>query len=352
MLGEFQFDRLAASWERALQANGVDVVRFDLGGAFSKLGWIARNRYGHRLTIRSYALRRWAARRYNQALCETVIDSGSSALILHNGRFVFPETLTRLQARGVKVAVFHADNPFPPHYNSFPETLPVARQADLYLIWSERLVDKLRVAGVRNPRFLPFAWDPEAFPYAPPPPDPWPGVLFVGGWDPQREAFLNRVAERFPLKIYGPSYWGSRTAKHSLARQCWMGGELGGAEAAKAIRESAISLNILRTQHVVDERPDGLIMRHFEVPGAGGFLLSTRSGGAVRLFPEGESADYFGGVEECLSKIDYYLANPARRRAIAAEAHRQVALAHRYTDRMAQLLEWLGAPSRTPGEQT
>lgn len=338
LLGEFQFDRLASSWERAFRANGVEVVRFDVNEALRHLHWIVRNRYSHRLTIRSYPIRRWAAQKYNQAIFDAVKRSGVKVLVIHNGSFVFPETIVRLQSVGVKVVVFHADNPFPPHYNNFPETLPVAKASDLYLIWSEQLVVKLREAGVKTPYFLPFAWDTEVFPYVPPSDDPWPGVLFVGGWDREREEFLNRIAEKYPLRIYGPGYWGSRTQKDSLARQCWMGGELTGSAAAKVIRESAISLNILRTQHIIDGAADGLIMRHFEVPGAGGFLLSTRSGGASRLFPDGESAGYFDGVEECISKIGYYLSNPAHRQEIAERAHRRVAEKHCYADRMREVM--------------
>lgn len=338
LVGEFRFDRLAGSWERAFSAHGVDVVRFEVREAFCRLHGILQNRYGHRLTIRRYAIRRWATQAYNQALFETVSNSGAGVLVIHNGPFIFPETVARIQKLGVKVAVFHADNPFPPHYNNRPETLPVAKVVDLYLIWSERLVAKLREVGVKNPRFLPFGWDPEVFPYTPPPADPWPGVLFIGGWDRQREVFLERIAEQFPLRIYGPGYWGSRTRQNGLVRRCWMGSELTGPDAARVIRGSAISLNILRTQHIIDGQPDGLIMRHFEVLGAGGFLLSTRSDGATRLFPEGEAADYFSDVEGCMSKITNYLSHPSRRQEIAVRGHELVANEHRYTNRIHEIL--------------
>ncbi|MDD5035771.1 MAG: glycosyltransferase [Methylococcaceae bacterium] len=339
--GEFTPGSLGASWTRAFEAFGLKVLRFDVNEESRKLHWMLRNRYSHRATIRNYFLRWLGSKNYNEALYRTVVSNDAEVLVLHNGCFVFPETIERLQQGGVKVVVFHADNPFPPHYNNRPETLPVARVSDLYLIWSERLVDRLRAVGVPNPRFLPFAWDEEVFPYEQPPEQSWEGVLFVGNWDPQREAFLDRIAERFPLKIYGASYWGTRTRRNGLARKSWMGDVLLGPDAAKVLRKSAICLNILRTQHYVDGTADGLIMRHFEVPGAGGFLLSTRSGGATRLFPEGISADYFDDVEECMAKVDKYLADSSARRNIAAQAHEEITAAHRYMHRAGVILKWL-----------
>ena len=41
-------------------------------------------------------------------------------------------------------------------------------------------------------------------------------------------------------------------------------------------------------------------MRTFELPGAGGFLLATRTAGAAEIYPEGEAGAYFGSVGELL----------------------------------------------------
>jgi hypothetical protein len=243
---------------------------------------------------------------------------------------------------GIRIACFFPDNPFPPHYAARPETLPAARAADVCLIWSERLVPKLKNAGVPNPAFLPFAWDPRVFPYQNDRTQgTWPGVLFLGGWDKEREDFLERLASHVPLRIYGPDYWRTRTRTGSRVRSCWQRADLRLDAAARVIRESAICLNVLRTQHLVDGVPDGLIMRHFEVPGAGGFLLSTRSGGATTLFPEGETGEYFSGVNECVEKIRYYLANESARRQLAERAHAEIAMRHQYTDRARQILQLL-----------
>jgi spore maturation protein CgeB len=342
LAGQFSPGALGLSYKRAFEAIGVRISTFDLRTSRQNLGWLMRNRLIHRLTIRNYFIRSVSARAFNQQLETEVLRSGAQVLFVLTLEFVFPETLQNLRQRGVRVVSFYPDNPFPPHYNARPETLAAARETDLCLIWSEKLVRRLQEAGVSNPAFLPFAWDPEVFPYQGDRPQGiWPGVLFLGGWDRQREVFLEKLARQVPLRIYGPGYWGTRTRPFSRVRRCWQGKELMLADAAQVIRESAICLNVLRRQHIANGEPDGMIMRHFEVPGAGGFLLSTRGGGATTLFPEGDSGEYFSGVEECAEKINKYMGNTSARRDLSERAHALIAARHQYRDRALEIMRLL-----------
>lgn len=342
LVGNFSAGNLESSYQHAFSAIGVHTHTFDVDESRYLLNWLMRNRITHRLTIGSRIVRKNTSRAFNRSLESFVLRSKAPAVLVFGGQFVMPETLHNFRQKGIRVSIYFADNPFPPHCNHRPETLPAARETDLYLIWSERLVEKLGDAGVSNPVFLPFAWDPEAFPYQDTQPQGrWPGVLFLGGWDIEREDFLEQLAAHIPLRIYGPAYWGNRTKTRSRVRNCWQGSELRLANAARVIRESAISLNLLRTQHIIDGEPDGLIMRHFEVPGSGGFLLSTRGGGATTLFPEEKCGEYFSDFSECLDKVKHYIANESGRRGLANSAHAEVAAHHKYTDRARQIIRLL-----------
>jgi hypothetical protein len=342
LVGDFSPGNLEASYQRAFSAIGVRTYSVDVGNIRSKLNWILRNRIIQRLTIRSSAVREHASRAFNRSVESGVLHSNAPAVLIFKGEFVMPETLHNIRSKSMRVACYYADNPFPPHSSQRPETLPAAKETDLYLIWSELLVAKLSDAGVRNPVFLPFAWDPEIFPCEESlPQGGWPGALFLGGWDKRREDFLEGLASRIPLRIYGPPYWGTRTKARSRVRRCWQGSDLRLADAARIIRESAVSINILRAQHIIDGVPDGLIMRHFEVPGAGGFLMSTRGGGATSLFPQGETGEYFSDLAECVEKAKYYIANESERRRLVERAHSKVASEHQYTDRARQIIRLL-----------
>ncbi|NJD34683.1 MAG: glycosyltransferase [Betaproteobacteria bacterium] len=333
LAGDFRSDRLGASYERAFRTLGREVIRFDVVEHFASLAWPARNRILHRATIRSLALRQNWSRRFNSDLVDKAKQAGADWVLLLNGEWVMPGTIRKLQRNGSRVAIFHADNPFPPHYANRPETLEAAVEADLYLIWSKRLVSRLTDIGVRKAAFVPFGWDEFIHPFqGETKQGAWPGVVFVGNWDREREGFLENIAAHFPLRIHGTAYWATRSRPNSRVRQCWSGGPLFMADAAHAMREAAISLNLLRRQHIIDGQADGVIMRHFEVPGAGGFLLSTRSSTATELFEEGISGAYFADVDECLSKCQYYLAAVEERLRIVDQAHKAVSDQFKYID--------------------
>lgn len=340
--GDFREYRLAASYERAMAALGWEVFSFDTWGERHRLSWWLRNRWTHRLTVKSAAARRVGCNAYSAAFQRRIRETKPDLVFILNGELLWPDSIAAAKASGARVAIFHPDNPLPGNYANRPETLPLAREADVYLVWSDELVRELRSRGFGKAHFMPFGWDPEAFPYHPPATPKDFDVAFVGGWDPAREELLNKVAARFPLRIWGPPYWDTRTSRGGVCRGRWQGHELAPTAAAEVISRAKITLNVLRDQHVIGGRPDGVIMRTFEVPGAGGFLLSTRTPTAVRLFPEREAGAYFGGAAECVEMIDFYLADDALRNRIAQTAHALVEGQHRYENRVRELVELVG----------
>jgi len=293
----------------------------------------------HRLTIRSLGLRRLGARAQNDLVIGVASQHRPDLVFVTNGELLMPETFRRLRGLGAHVTLLHADNPFPPHYANRPETLPAAREVDTYFVWSTRIARRLETAGVRRARYLPFAWDPVVFPFQGFASEWDSEVVFIGGWDREREALLDAVARRFQLKIWGPPYWTTRTKPWSRARRAWQGRALTGPEAAQAAARAKIVLNPLRRQHWVDGAPDGVIMRTFEVPGCGGFLLATRSREALELFPENISGAYFANKDECIAQIERFLTDSDRRMALARASHEVVARDHRYQHRAATILE-------------
>jgi len=335
IFGDFRPDRLGSSFRRAFEILDCHVIRADTVTLGTELAPWLRSRLGHRATAGSLPMRRMGSRSMNQSLLALAARSKADLAVILNGDFVMPETLASIRSLGTNVFVFHADNPFPPYAPSRPEHLPSAREADCYFIWSRALALRLGRAGVRHVEYLPFAWDAAVFPFQSDRAKPVHDVVFIGGWDRTRERLLADVARHFPLKIWGPSYWITRTRPWSPLRGCWQGGAATGGDAARIIAQSRVVLNVLRDQNL----PDGTNMRTFEVPGCGNITLATRSAGATDIFPEGRSSCYFDSTHSCLERVEWMLSHDAERRDMADEAHVTVKRCNTYVHRAQRILD-------------
>ena len=338
LVGNFNLDTLECSYRDAFQNLGHFSQCIDVRSFKEELAWWLKDRITHRLTINNHFLRSLGSRQYNQMMLSKILESKPNFVLIFGGEWLLVQTVEALQKKQIKVAIINGDNPYAPHYASRPEMLPAAKTCDAYFIWSELLVKRLKKDGIAA-HFLAFAWDEAVFPYLGEINHYQTEVSFIGGWDQERELFLNSIGKHFPLKIWGHDYWQKRTASSSLSRKLWQGRELRASKAAQMIAHSKINLNILRKQHYTDGIPDGVIMRTFEVPGAGGFLLATRSRGANEILIEERDVGYFVNTEECLNQIEYYLSNEKQRKQMALHAHNLVASEHRYEHRAHQIIE-------------
>lgn len=87
---------------------------------------------------------------------------------------------------------------------------------------------------------------------------------------------------------------------------------------------------------------DTYTRRCFEIPASGAMLLSERSSDLENLFAAGEEADYFSSPEELGEKLDLYLGDEAKCRAVAAAGRAKVSSAgHDVDSRMRMLLTWI-----------
>lgn len=335
LYGDFGQYRLAGSYQRALRGLGCDVVPIDTQKIAGYLAFWLRNRLLHRLTLRSRMWRELGSARWNEHVRQRLGEVSPDLFLVLNGDLLMPETVQRVRSSGVQVFIFHADNPLPPWAASRPETVPSALVCDTYFVWSRNLAERLRDIGVARTEYLPFAWDPDVFPHFGLSATPTHQVVFVGGWDEEREACLTELSERFDLKIWGPPYWRTRTRPGSPLRRCWQGTAIEGSQAAQVLADSAIALNLLRQQNL----PDGVNMRTFEVPGCGGFALATRTKGALTILPEDSAGVYFGDIEECCMQIERFLARPVERLELAENAHARVANGHQYAHRARRILD-------------
>ncbi len=157
----------------------------------------------------------------------------------------------------------------------------------------------------------------------------------------------------YPVSFIGSAY-GSRPARLATLRaagivvECfghgWPGGPVAAGRIPEIVRDSVLSLNF-------SEAGSGsglqIKARMFEVPAAGGMLLTEAAPHLEDYFVPGAEIAQFHDEVQLLAQARQLLADPARRDAIAQAGHARVAREHTYGQRLRKLLDQLGPV--TPG---
>jgi spore maturation protein CgeB len=186
-------------------------------------------------------------------------------------------------------------------------------------------------AGCLDVRYLPFAYDDELFGPAPIPTGALAsGVLFVGGADKDRAAFM----ARFMRSGLRPALVGGYWDRFPETRGCSLG--LRDSEGLRALTAAAaVNLCLVRRAN-----RDGHVMRSFEIPAIGGFMLAEDTVEHREIFgEEGRCVLYFNTPEAAVEKARWALAQPNERDRMARAAHELVIGGkHTYRDRLLQML--------------
>lgn len=113
----------------------------------------------------------------------------------------------------------------------------------------------------------------------------------------------------------------------------WPNGSVPADEIPRIMRESIISLNFSNSKGL-----NQIKARTFEVPGAGGFLLTENAPDLENYyFPDNEIA-VFDNLEELYSKARYYISNQNIRNKVAFAGYQRTCLHHTYDLRLLEIL--------------
>jgi spore maturation protein CgeB len=162
----------------------------------------------------------------------------------------------------------------------------------------------------------------------------------------------------FVGSIYGyRAEWIAALRASGIAVSCFGHGTENGVVSAARIPEiyltSRISLNFSGSGQnpggMGRQDPRQIKARTFEVPGAGGFLLTETAPGLERYFEIGREIATFASPAELVEKVRYYLGRPGERDAIAQAGHLGVSAEHTYEQRFSEILERLGVLRRQRG---
>jgi hypothetical protein len=338
VIGPFGPGQLPASFARAFEQLGYEVVRFDSDRAYFEAGCGAGNRLVRR------ALRRVWWKRMNARTVELVRSSRPALVLAVKGAYLHAETVRGIrQNLGIPVVNYYADNPYcglpwNPRKPSIQrrDLIAVLRHYTRVWIWERGLAARLVADGVAA-AYLPFGVDPDIFHPLAPAPCAECGrdhtVVFIGQHYDKREAHIAAV-RRQPVALWGSRWPRARrrfNGQHTIHQY-----PIFATHCARLYSSAAVSLNVM-----ADDNMPGHNMRTFEIPGSGGLMLSTYTAEQAEFFPDGEAALYYRDPAEIDEQIERALCDrpwAARLRRCAVT----IAANHQYTHRARTVAADLG----------
>jgi spore maturation protein CgeB len=149
---------------------------------------------------------------------------------------------------------------------------------------------------------------------------------------------------RYPVTFVGAAHGDRRRRIESLAErgidvECfghgWRRGAVAVEEISEIMHDSVISLNFANSRG-----ENQIKARTFEVPGAGGFLLTGDARGLDRYYRPGREVVIYSDLDDLAAKIRYFLSHSAERDAIARAGYERTLAEHTYEQRLQQVLDF------------
>ncbi|MGH7782088.1 MAG: CgeB family protein [Candidatus Binataceae bacterium] len=257
-------------------------------------------------------------------------------VLMGKGAYFSPATLRQVrEVSGAAMVNWATDDPFNSAANTrdLIESIP---RYDLYVCTKRAMMDDVIRAGCARVAYVRFGYKPKVhFPQAPATPEEHRrydcDAMFIGGGDADRAPYFETLIRALPelrLNLYG-GYWD----RYSALKRYWRGSAIG-RDFRLAAGGAKIAINLVRRANRDDH-----VMRTFELPACGGFMLTERTPAHQEIFAEDREAVFFSSPDEMAAKVGQWLARDADRRAIAAAGQRKIIEGRNtYADRLQEIL--------------
>jgi hypothetical protein len=274
-------------------------------------------------------------RAFNAAFVAEARRIAPDIVLVGKGAYFTAATLREVrEVTGATMINWASDDPFNPasSTNDLVDSIPLY---DLYVCTKRAVVDDVIRAGCAHAIYVRFGYKPEFhFPEAPATAQEHRrfdcDVMFIGGGDADRAPYfetLVRVLPRVRLNLYG-GYWD----RFPALRRYWRGHAIG-RDFRLAVGGAKICVNLVRRANRDDH-----VMRTFELPACGGFMLAERTDAHQELFAENREAAFFRNSTDLAVAVSQWLLRNDQRRAIAHAAHHKILAGNTYTDRITEIL--------------
>ena len=248
-------------------------------------------------------------------------------ILNHDPSYVGSDFLSRVKRRG-RTIVGQIASPLP-RYETYSAY-------DFMMSSLPNFVENFRARGIRS-ELSHLAFEPSILNALGPQPERDIAVSFVGSLSAEHSArifFLEYLAERVPLKVWGPSV--ERLPAESPLWRCYQG-EAWGIEMYQILRRSVVTLN----RHIDLSEDFANNMRLYEGTGMGALLLTDQKKNLHELFQPGKHLVTYDSNEACVDEIRNLLEDRSRCDAMAFAGQAHVLRCHNYLVRMQEFLNIL-----------
>lgn len=271
---------------------------------------------------------------YNEVLKGLARSLRPDTLIATGVVPVLASTIRGLRDEGVSAINFSTDDPFNPGMRAewFLESLTAY---DAVFTPRHANIGDLKRLGCESVAYLPFAYDPYLWLSAGDEAGPEPSsdeIVFVGGADEDRRRFFSEFqSSGAPIALCG-AYWDKDPRFARYAR-----GIMDPKSIRALTRRAAVNICLVRRAN-----RDGHVMRTFEIPAIGGFMVAEDTPDHRKILGgEGDGVLYFTSPGEAAEKVRWAMGHPEARREMARRAHvRVLGMENTYTDRLRFMLQY------------
>ena len=324
LVGRLGGTHIGGSFARGAAKLGIDLIWFDADKA-SPGPRLLRSLSWHLADRRPMYLRR-----FEEELI-AVCSSTKPQILISTGIAPLTEfALRALRQLSVVCVNYSTDDPWNPAMRSrwHLRALP---SYDIVFSTRRSNLNDFRRLGCPKVHYLPFCYDETLFAsevqFAH---SRAHDVLFVGGADADRVAFMTEFMQHGPPVAIAGGYWERYPAfrPHALG--------IKSPEIIRALTAAAkLNLCLVRSAN-----RDGHVMRSFEIAAAGGCMLAQDTDEHREIFgPEGKVVVYFRDAKDAALRANALLCDSSERKRLAADLHRFIAGgAHTYSYRLRTIL--------------
>ena len=265
---------------------------------------------------------------------KTITDWKPDVLWVFKGMELSPELLYWIKERNVKLVNFNPDNPFlfsgkGSGNKNITNSIGVY---DLHFSYDREIQERIKREYDVPCSILPFGFEISGDLYMECTNQKETlRVCFLGNPDQQRADFIQLLADKIPVDVYGHGW-----DKFIGHKNVTVFGPVYGNDFWKTLYRYRIQLNLMRPHN-----PNSHNMRSFEVPGVGGIGLFPHTPDHATYFTEEKELFLYKSIPDCIKSCETVLALPEKEAEAIRSAARLKSMqaGYSYRDRAFQALK-------------